>query len=103
VPPAVRDLVVDPVNGAINPSVGILSDAAEMSVPKYIIEFTDAKNTQYVCRASADEGFPLGTPIYRAESNRHSFGESMAVLLVMFVVLVSTVIGVLRKRDSDPQ
>jgi hypothetical protein len=27
----------------------------------------------------------------------------MAVLLVMFVVLVSTVIGVLRKRDSDPQ
>jgi ABC-type multidrug transport system permease subunit len=88
---------------ATNPSLAIRSDAAEMSVPAYTIEFTDAHNIDHLCRASAEEGFPLGAPTVKAERSRHSFGESLAVLLGMLVLLVGTVIAVLQKRDSDPQ
>jgi len=88
---------------ALNPSLAIQGDAAEMSVPAYVIEFTDAHNKQHLCRATAEEGFPLGAPIVNAEKNRHSFGTSFSVLLAMLVILVSSVIGILRKRDNDPQ
>jgi ABC-type multidrug transport system ATPase subunit/ABC-type multidrug transport system permease subunit len=88
---------------ALNPSLAIQGDAAEMSIPAYVIEFTDAHNKQHLCRATAEEGFPLGAPTVNAEKNRHSFGASFSVLFAMLVILVGAVIGILRKRDNDPQ
>jgi hypothetical protein len=88
---------------ATNPSLTIQGDAAEMSIPAYTIEFTDAHNIVHLCRASADEVFPLGAPTVKAEASRHSFGQCVSVLMAMLVLLVGTVIAVLRKRDHDPQ
>jgi hypothetical protein len=36
-------------------------------------------------------------------AQRHTFDESIAVLLAMNLVMTSAVMGILRKRDSDPQ
>jgi ABC-type multidrug transport system ATPase subunit/pSer/pThr/pTyr-binding forkhead associated (FHA) protein/ABC-type multidrug transport system permease subunit len=40
---------------------------------------------------------------YQAENYRHSFRTSILVLLGMLGALVVAVLGILRKRDSDPQ
>ena len=87
----------------LNPSLHIPADAAEGSIPAYLITFTDPVGTKHTCRASADEQYPHYGPIAHAVSNRHRFRFSAAVLCAMLVVLLAGVIAILRKRDNDPQ
>jgi ABC-type multidrug transport system permease subunit len=87
----------------INPSLHIQGDAAENSIPAYLITFTDPFGTKHTCRASADEHYPHYGPVAQAVSHRHRFSDSVAVLCAMLLVLVAGVIAILRKRDNDPQ
>jgi hypothetical protein len=87
----------------INPSLHITADAAEGSIPAYLITFTDPFGTKHTCRASADEQYPHYGPIAHAVSHRHRFSYSLGVLCAMLVVLLAGVIAILRKRDNDPQ
>ena len=94
-------VIVDPNDS--NPSLNVKGDAAEGSVPRYLINFTDASGAERVCRATADEKFPRVNPTAHAVAYRHRFLDSMAVLGGMLLVLVSGVIAILRSRDNDPQ
>jgi ABC-type multidrug transport system ATPase subunit/ABC-type multidrug transport system permease subunit len=87
----------------LNPSLHIQGDAAENSIPAYLITFTDPVGTKHTCRASADEQYPHYGPVAHAVSHRHSFSDSVAVLCAMLLVLMAGVIAILRKRDNDPQ
>ena len=87
----------------IYPSLHIDADAAEMTVPAYLIEFTDPTGVDHTCRASAQEQYPHLNPISHAITNRHRFADSIAVISAMFVTLVAVVIVILRRRDNDPQ
>ena len=87
----------------IYPSLHIDADAAEMTVPAYLIEFTDPTGVDHTCRASAQEQYPHLNPISHAIPNRHRFADSIAVMSAMFVTLVAVVIVILRRRDNDPQ
>ena len=88
---------------ALNPSYNVMGDAAEGSIPAYLITFTDPAGAEHTCRASADEQYPRLNPTAHAVSYRHSFTQSLSVLAAMLVVLVAAVIAILRKRDNDPQ
>ena len=92
---------VDPAD--INPSYNVQGDAAEGSIPRYLIAFTDAAGTEHVCRASKDEQYPRTNPISHAVSYRHKFLDSLVVLAAMLLALVAGVIAILRNRDNDPQ
>ena len=92
---------IDPRN--IHPSLDILGDAAESSIPNYIITFTGADGVEHTCRASAGEGYPATNPTAHAVPYRHRLHDSMAALAAMLTLLVGSVIAILRKRDSDPQ
>ena len=86
-----------------NPSLNVMGDAAEQSLPAYILDFEDAGGVEHTCRASSDEGYPRLNPTAHAVSNRRSLRESMGILGFMLIALVESVILILRKRDSDPQ
>jgi ABC-type multidrug transport system ATPase subunit len=86
-----------------NPSLHVEADAAEMTIPAYLIEFTDPSGTDHICRASAQEQYPHLNPISHAYPNRHKFFDSLAILGAMLAALVALVIGILRSRDKDPQ
>jgi ABC-type multidrug transport system permease subunit len=86
-----------------NPSLNVLGDAAETSIPAYLITFTDAAGTEHVCRASAQEQYPRVNPTAHAVAYRSPFLHSMAVLIAMLLALVASVIAILRIRDNDPQ
>jgi ABC-type multidrug transport system ATPase subunit len=87
----------------LNPSLHIQGDAAENSIPAYLITFTDPFGKTHTCRASKDEQYPHYGPVYHAVIHRHSFNYSLAVLCAMLLVLVAGVIAILLKRDNDPQ
>jgi ABC-type multidrug transport system ATPase subunit/predicted component of type VI protein secretion system/ABC-type multidrug transport system permease subunit len=87
----------------INPSQNIPADAAENSIPAYLITFTDPAGNKHTCRASADEHYPHYGPVAFAVSFRHSFSDTVAILCAMLLALVAGVIAILRKRDNDPQ
>jgi hypothetical protein len=87
----------------LNPSLHILADPAENSIPAYLITFTDPFGKKHTCRASANEQYPHYGPVAHAVSFRHRFRDSVAVLCAMLLVLVAGVIAILRKRDTDPQ
>ena len=87
----------------LNPSLHILGDPAEGSIPAYLITFTDPLGTHHTCRASADEQYPRINPTAYAVNHRRSFRDSVAVLCAMLLVLVAGIIAILRKRDNDPQ
>jgi hypothetical protein len=97
------DFQLSGVNIVLKPSQYIHGDPAEGNIPRYLITFTDPFGIHHTCRASADEQYPHYGPIAHAVSFRHRFRYSMGVLCAMMVVLVAGVIGILRKRDNDPQ
>jgi hypothetical protein len=86
-----------------NPSLNVLGDTAETSLPAYLITFTDAGGTEHTCRASAQEQYPRVNPTAHAVAYRRPFLYSMAVLAAMLAALVAAVIAILHIRDSDPQ
>jgi ABC-type multidrug transport system ATPase subunit len=92
-----------PTPADLNPSLNVQGDAAEGSIPAYLITFTDAGGTEHTCRASAQEQYPRTNPTAHAVSYRRRFTDSLAVLGTMLLVLVAGVIAILRKRDNDPQ
>jgi ABC-type multidrug transport system ATPase subunit/ABC-type multidrug transport system permease subunit len=94
-------VIVDPNDS--NPSLNVKGDAAEGSIPQYLINFTDASGAERVCRATEHEKVARPNAIYDAVPYRHRFLDSMAVLGGMLLVLVSGVIAILRSRDNDPQ
>jgi len=51
-----------------------------MTIPAYLIEFTDPSGTDHICRASAQEQYPHLNPISHAYPNRHKFFDSLAIL-----------------------
>jgi ABC-type multidrug transport system ATPase subunit/ABC-type multidrug transport system permease subunit len=95
--------LISPDPNDLNPSLNVQGDAAEGTIPRYLITFTDPSGTERVCRATADEQYPRGNPTSHAVAYRHRFRFSLAVLSSMLVLLVATVILVLLKRDKDPQ
>jgi ABC-type multidrug transport system ATPase subunit len=92
---------IDPSD--INPSLKVMGDAAETSIPAYLITFTDPSGTEHTCRASEHEQYPRLNPVSYAVPYRLRFVESVSVLCAMLLVLVAGVIAILRKRDNDPQ
>ena len=99
----VNPVLISPDPNDLNPSLNIKGDAAEGSIPRYLITFTDPNGSERVCRASAGEQYPRVNPTDHAVAYRHRFRDSMAVLSAMLLVLVAAVIAILRKRDNDPQ
>lgn len=92
-----------PPSGAEVSSLNIMSDAAEVSIPRYVITAKGADGKEQTCRASAKQVNSLESPVARAVKNRHSFGTSISVLCSMFLLLTAAAIGILKKRDSEPQ
>jgi ABC transport system ATP-binding/permease protein len=89
---------------AAQPMEPMPDDAAEMSIPKRVIDWTDSKEKEHTLRAGEQETFKdhkLG--VVKAASFRHKFQTSVYVLLGMLGGLIGTVLLVLKKRDSDPQ
>jgi ABC transport system ATP-binding/permease protein len=85
----------------------ICSDAAETSIPRHLLTWLDKDGDQHTSRAYKDEvmigaGEETGE-VYKAIDFRHSFRESLLVLLGMLALTIASVLGILRKRDSDPQ
>jgi ABC transport system ATP-binding/permease protein len=91
-------------NSACPPGDGsdLCADPAENSIPNYLITWTENGSRQ-VCRAAPGQTIARVTPVAHAVANRHSFRYSMAVLGTMLFISISSVIVILRKRDSDPQ
>jgi hypothetical protein len=71
------------------------TDFAQHHIPSFVV---DAKN----CAGDAIERPALSTE-KNAAAYRHKFRESLVVLGAMLLMLTAAVIGILRKRDNDPQ
>jgi hypothetical protein len=88
-------LPADQMPGAPDPTEIPPTDFASHHIPSYVV---DAKN-----RA----GDAIERPALSTEKNavayRHKFSESLVVLGAMLLMLTAAVIGILRKRDNDPQ
>ncbi|HKF45988.1 MAG TPA: FHA domain-containing protein [Terracidiphilus sp.] len=89
--------------GAEVTSLTIMGDAAEVAIPNYVITAKGPSGKEETCRASAKQAYPVSNPTSHAVRFRHTFGTSIMVLCSMFFVLTSGAIGILRKRDSEPQ
>ena len=95
--------VENDVPAQINPSLNIVGDVAEGSIPRFVIAAKDAKGTEQTCRAPAGQSYSRVKPAAHAIANRHTFGTSIMVLCGMFVALVFGCIGILRRRDKERQ
>jgi len=78
-------------------------DAAEATIPHYLITWKDANGKEFTTRAYQGEVKSGNGATYTAKNFRHNFQVSVEVLLGMLGALILTVIGILLKRDSDPQ
>ena len=87
----------------INTALDIVGDAAEGSIPRFVIAATDPKGVDQTCRAPAGQSYPRVKPVAHAIANRHSFRTSIMVLFGMFVALAAASIGILWRRDKEPQ
>ena len=76
----INPVLVSPDPNDLNPSLKVQGDAAEGSIPRYLITFTDPSGTERVCRATADEQYPRTNPTSHAVAYRHRFRYSLAVL-----------------------
>jgi ABC-type multidrug transport system ATPase subunit len=92
-----------PPGAPTSASLAIVGDAAEGTIPKYVIVAKDPSGVDQTCRAVADQSYPLANPTAFAVSNRHSVRDSMSILGLMMITLVGAAIGILKKRDSEPQ
>jgi ABC-type multidrug transport system ATPase subunit/pSer/pThr/pTyr-binding forkhead associated (FHA) protein len=77
------------------------SDIAEHSLPGYVIAVNDSKGNRL--RPALESEYPDKNSMSKAEKFRHRYIHSVSVLGGMFVLLVTAVIVILRKRDSDMQ
>jgi len=84
------------------PQFVLCSDAAEATLPHYLLQWQDQGGMKHISRAYRGEVKEINGERYEAENFRHRFGTSMLVLLGMFGALVLTVLGILLKRDNDP-
>jgi hypothetical protein len=81
----------------------LCGDAAENSIPRYILTATGDNGKEQTCRATENQTFVKDATTTHSVGFRHSFRDSMAVLAGMMALLVVTVIVILRRRDNDPQ
>jgi ABC-type multidrug transport system ATPase subunit/pSer/pThr/pTyr-binding forkhead associated (FHA) protein len=81
-----------------------LADAAELSIPDKVIEWTDKDDKEHTTIATANETYedPHRGHV-QAVNFRHSFRTSILVLGGMLAGLILAVLGILLKRDKDPQ
>ena len=81
----------------------LCSDVAEATFPHYVLTWKDKEGGRHFSRAYKGEVKAINGERYEAENFRHSFRTSILVLLGMLGALILTVLGILLKRDSDPQ
>ena len=86
-----------------SPQPLLCGDVAEMFIPHYLIAWKDENGTQHSARAVQGESKDVAGKVYKAADLRHPFRESMLILLGMLAAFVLAVLGILRKRDRDPQ
>jgi ABC-type multidrug transport system permease subunit len=79
------------------------SDVVSGIIPRYQIDCPDQDGTMRENFTSQPIEVTYGDKSYKATSFRHSFFTSLMVLSGMLTLLVVGVLGILRKRDSDPQ
>ena len=85
------------------PEQRLKGDVAEGTIPHYLINWKDADGNDRMNRAYATESKTINGVTYKAKTFRHSFQVSIEVLGGMLTGLILLVIGILLKRDSDPQ
>lgn len=93
--------VTGPQMPAVPPGLLLVSDAAEGTIPKYILTAKDPQGDEQTCRAASAQSYPRQSPTSFAVSNRQSFRDSVSVLALMLVGLTSAAIAILKKRDSE--
>ncbi len=81
----------------------LCSDVAEATIPHYLLTWKDQDGGGHISRAYRGEVKEINGERYEAENFRHRFSTAILVLLGMLGALVLTVLGILLKRDSDPQ
>jgi hypothetical protein len=107
--------VVTSMNGK-DPKEILCADAAEISVPRYLITWKDSNGKETTARAfkgetKGEDGKPVSDSdlangnkkVYKAVSFRHKYSTSVLVLLAMLAGLIGAVLLILLKRDKDPQ
>jgi ABC transport system ATP-binding/permease protein len=85
------------------PHTVLCSDAAEISIPRYLIVWKDPDGARHVSRAYEGEAKTINGERFQAIGFRHSFRTSLLVLAGMLIALILTVLGILLRRDVDPQ
>ena len=98
-----------------DPKEILCADAAEISVPRYLITWKDSAGKETTVRAfkgetKGEDGKPVadndlasGKKVFKAVSFRHKYRTSVFVLLGMLAGLIGAVLLILLKRDNDPQ
>jgi len=82
---------------------GQYSDILQGIIPKYQLDCPDKNDVMRENFTSQPIEVVYEGKTYKAEDFRHSFFMSLLVLFSMLSLLVAGVLGILRKRDSDPQ
>jgi ABC-type multidrug transport system ATPase subunit len=85
------------------PEQRLKGDVAELTIPHYLITWKDENGNDRIDRAYETEAKTINGETYKAKNFRHDFRVSLEVLLGMLGGLILLVIGILLKRDSDPQ
>lgn len=85
------------------PRAILCSDVAEATIPHYLLAWKDQGGAKHISRAYRGEVKEINGERFEAENFRHRFSASITVLVGMFGALVLIVLGILLKRDSDPQ
>ena len=78
-------------------------DIVEFQIPKYLISWKDENGRHSEIAHEGDVKGPYEGETYKAEKFRHRFRTSLMVLTGMLAGLVLGVLGILLKRDNDPQ
>jgi hypothetical protein len=85
------------------PEQRLKGDVAELTIPHYLITWKDENGNDRINRGYEGEVKTIGGETYKAKNFRHDFKVSLEVLCGMLAGLILLVIGILLKRDSDPQ
>ena len=93
--------IVTGLDGQLHPI--LCSDAAETSIPRYVMAWREQDGTAHIGRGFKGESKVAAGTRYTAAGFRHRFVTCVAVLAGMFAALVLAALGILLKRDYDPQ